>query len=99
MSLIAATGSSSRRKRRATDFDLDDVTTTTTSRPRVDNVSQVEIDSLQAELEHERSLRALDAKRFVQAQQRLEKQLEFSVQETQEAKSLMEEMEQSSEQH
>jgi mitotic spindle assembly checkpoint protein MAD1 len=60
---------------------------------------QCELESLQAELEHERSLRSLDAKRFVQSQQRLEKQLEFALQETKEAKALMEEMQQEQETH
>jgi DNA repair exonuclease SbcCD ATPase subunit len=63
------------------------------------DVLSVEVETLQAELEHERSLRALDAKRFLHTQQRLQKQLEFSVEETKEAKALMEEMRQEHDKH
>lgn len=51
-----------------------------------------EVDVVKAELEHERSLRALDGKRHMQAMARLEKQLQFALEETNDAKSLMEEM-------
>ncbi|KAL3916618.1 MAG: hypothetical protein SGILL_005095 [Bacillariaceae sp.] len=63
------------------------------------DVLSCEVETLQAELEHERSLRALDAKRFVQSQQRLEKQLDFALEETKEAKALMEEMREEQERH
>ena len=58
-----------------------------------------EVETLKAELEHERSLRALDAKRFQKEKQRLERQVEFAVEEAQEAKSLMEEEKLESERH
>ena len=62
-----------------------------TRRSRRDIIS-CELETIQAELEHERSLRSLDAKRFVQTKQRLEKQCEFAAEEAKESKALMEEM-------
>jgi len=59
----------------------------------------VELETLQAELEHERSLRALDAKRFVQGKQRLETQLRFAAEEVQEQKSLLEELREEHDRH
>ncbi|KAG7362101.1 mitotic checkpoint protein [Nitzschia inconspicua] len=55
------------------------------------DVLTCELETLQAELDHERSLRALDAKRFVQEKQRMEKQLQFAIEETQDANKLLEE--------
>lgn len=52
-------------------------------------VLQHQLDSLQAELDHERSLRALDQKRAQQEKQRLEKQVEFAVEEANEAKAML----------
>lgn len=69
-----------------------------TRRSRRDILS-CELETVQAELEHERSLRALDAKRFVQAKQRLQKQLEFAAEEVKESKSLMEELRDEHERH
>jgi len=59
----------------------------------------VEVETLQAELEHERSLRALDSKRFVQSKQRLEKQLRFAAEENLEQKSLLEELREEHDKH
>lgn len=69
-----------------------------TSRSRRDFFS-CEFETIQAELEHERSLRALDSKRFVQTKQRLEKQCELSAEEAKESKTLMEEMSEENERH
>lgn len=69
-----------------------------TRRSRRDVIS-CELETAQAELEHERTLRALDSKRFVQAKQRLEKQLEFAAEEMKESKALMEEMREENERH
>jgi len=62
-------------------------------------VLSCELETIQAELEHERSLRALDSKRFVQTKQRLEKRCEFALEEAKECKSLMEEMREENERH
>ena len=69
-----------------------------TRRSRRDIIS-CELETIQAELEHERSLRSLDAKRFVQTKQRLEKQCEFAAEEAKESKALMEEMREENERH
>ena len=73
------------------------VATTTARRP----VFSANLDAsvYKAELEHERSLRALDARRAAQAQQSLERQIEFAVEEAQLAKSLLEEERKQSELH
>mmetsp|Transcript_52399 Transcript_52399/g.126811 ORF Transcript_52399/g.126811 Transcript_52399/m.126811 type:complete len:691 (-) Transcript_52399:1138-3210(-) len=63
------------------------------------DVLSCELETAQAELEHERSLRLIDEKRFQQTKQRLEKQIEFAVEEAKEAKSLMEEMQVENERH
>jgi hypothetical protein len=60
---------------------------------------QSQVQDLQAALEHERSLRSLDQRRFQQTQARLERQVEFAVQEAQETKSLLEEARLESDQH
>ncbi len=62
-------------------------------------VLEAQLETLQAELDHERSLRALDQKRFQQTQQRLERQVEFAVEESKEAKVLMEELRDQSEEY
>lgn len=62
-----------------------------TQRARRDVLS-TQLETLQAELDHERSLRALDQKRFTQTQQRLERQVEFAAEEVKETKALMEEL-------
>ena len=69
-----------------------------TRRSRRDILS-CELETIQAELEHERSLRALDSKRFVQTKQRLEKQVEFAAEEIRDHKSLMEELREENERH
>lgn len=61
------------------------------------DVLTTQVETLQAELEHERSLRTLDQKRFAQSQQRLERKLDFVQEEAQEAKTLMEELREESE--
>ena len=58
---------------------------------------EAEIESLKSELEHERSLRELDHRRAQQAQQRLERQVQFATEETEELKHLMEEFRRESE--
>jgi hypothetical protein len=63
------------------------------------DVTTSELETIKAELEHERSLRALDAKRAQQLQQRLERQVEFAVEEAKEAKTLLEEIGDESENH
>ena len=63
------------------------------------DVLSCELETIQAELEHERSLRALDSKRFVQTKQRLEKQMEFAMEEAKDSKVLMEEMRDENERH
>ena len=63
------------------------------------DVLSCELETIQAELEHERSLRALDSKRFVQTKQRLEKQMEFAIEEAKDSKVLMEEMRDKNERH
>lgn len=62
-------------------------------------VLEAQLETLQVELDHERSLRALDQKRYQQVQQRLERQVEFAVEETKEAKALMEELRKESEEY
>lgn len=63
------------------------------------DVLSCELETFQGELEHERILRGLDCKRFQQTKARLEKQVEFAVEEAREAKALMEEMRQENERH
>lgn len=58
---------------------------------------ETELESLKSELEHERSLRELDQRRAQQAQQRLERQVQFATEEAEEAKLLMEEFRSESE--
>lgn len=69
-----------------------------TQRARRDVLS-TQLETLQAELDHERSLRGLDQKRFAQTQQRLERQVEFAVEEANEIKALMEELRDQSEEY
>lgn len=63
------------------------------------DVLSCELETAQAELEHERTLRLIGEKRFQQTKQRLEKQIEFAVEEAKEAKALMEEMRIENERH
>jgi hypothetical protein len=58
-----------------------------------------ELESLRAELEHERSLRQIDQRRAQQVKSRLERQLQFASEEAEEAKQLLEEVRISSEGH
>ena len=60
---------------------------------------QSELQDLKAALEHERSLRSIDQRRAQQAQARLERQVQFAVEEAQEAKSLLEDLREESEVH
>jgi len=69
------------------------------SRRSRQDILSCELETIQAELEHERSLRALDSKRFVQTKQRLEKQCEFAAEEVKESKALMEELREENERH
>ena len=55
-------------------------------------ISEQHLETVKAELEHERSLRLLDQKRFQQLQTRLEKQIEFAAQEASDATALLEEL-------
>jgi len=83
------------------------VTEPLAQRPRYNNTNHhhhrdivtTQLETLQAELEHERSLRALDQRRFGSTQQRLERQIQFAVEEANEAKTLMEEHKQKSEEY
>jgi hypothetical protein len=59
--------------------------------------SQQQLEMLQAELEHERSLRLLDQKRAQQVQQRLEKQVELAVEEASESQTLLDTVQSQSE--
>lgn len=63
------------------------------------DVLSTELETLKAELEHEQSLRALDAKRSLQQRQRLERQIEFAVEENQQTKAMMEALQSESERH
>jgi hypothetical protein len=63
------------------------------------DVLTTDLKTIKAELEHERSLRQLDAKRFQQVKQRLERQVEFAVEEAKEAKVMMDELREESERH
>jgi mitotic spindle assembly checkpoint protein MAD1 len=63
------------------------------------DVLSTDLETMKAELEHERSLRQLDAKRFQQVKQRLERQVEFAVEEAKEAKVMMDELREESERH
>ena len=60
---------------------------------------QSELEDLKAALEHERSLRTLDQRRAKQTQARLERQVQFAVEEGQEVKSLLEDLREESEVH
>jgi mitotic spindle assembly checkpoint protein MAD1 len=91
----ALTTSSSSRKR---NLVLTSSTEPASQRARRDILS-TQLETLQAELDHERSLRALDQKRFASTQQRLERQIQFAVEEAKEAKALMEELRQQSEEY
>jgi hypothetical protein len=59
--------------------------------------SQQQLEMLQAELEHERSLRLLDQKRAQFVQQRLEKQVELAVEEASESQTLLDTVQSQSE--
>jgi hypothetical protein len=63
------------------------------------DVLACELETVQGELEHERILRGLDFKRFQQTKARLEKQVEFAMEEARESKALMEEMREENERH
>jgi len=63
------------------------------------DILSCELETIQAELEHERSLRAIDCKRFAQTKQRMQKQMEFSIEEAKDSKVLMEEMREENEHH
>lgn len=63
------------------------------------DITSSEYETLKAELEHERSLRAIDQKKFKQTQLRLERQVEFAVEDAKEAKRLLEEVREASERH
>jgi len=59
--------------------------------------SQQQLETLQAELEHERSLRLLDQKRAQQVHQRLEKQVGLAIEEADESKALLDTVQSQSE--
>jgi len=63
------------------------------------DILSCELETIQAELEHERSLRAIDSKRFAQTKQRMQKQMEFAIEEAKDSKVLMEEMREENEHH
>ena len=65
-----------------------DAASGTNKRTRImDLFSHHQIETLQAELEHERNMRAMDQQRFEQAKKRLEKQVELAVDQAQEAQA------------
>jgi hypothetical protein len=68
-----------------------------TARTSATFFSQQQLEMLQAELEHERSLRLLDQKRAQQVQQRLEKQVELAVEEASESQTLLDTVQSQSE--
>eukprot|EP00934_Nitzschia_sp_Nitz4_P005433 Nitzschia sp. Nitz4//scaffold61_size107673//84740//86752//NITZ4_004250-RA/size107673-processed-gene-0.197-mRNA-1//-1//CDS//3329555755//5423//frame0 len=68
--------------------DLDAIDEPLAQRSRRD-VLTTQLETLQATLDHERQLRDLDKKKFSQTQQRLERKLQFAMEEAQEAKTLM----------
>lgn len=59
----------------------------------------LQVKALQQQLDHERSLRLLDAKKAQQMQQRLERQIQFAVEEANEYKSMLTDFQQESENH
>lgn len=75
----------------ATDAAMEEEEEPALQRPRHQDVLSTQLETLQAELEHERSLRMLDQKRFATTRQRLERQVQFAVEETKESKTLLEE--------
>lgn len=77
----------------------DSASTAKRSRLSHSSVLENEIASLKAELEHEQSLRELDNKRSQQLKARLERQIDFATEETEEAKQMLEELRQSSQNH
>jgi hypothetical protein len=97
MSSSLTTGSRSRK--RSVSKGEGDVESSPPLRRARRDVLSCELETIQAELEHERSLRALDSKRFVQTKQRLEKQMEFAIEEAKDSKVLMEEMREENERH
>jgi hypothetical protein len=92
---LSSSSSSSSRKRNLV-LPPSSSTEPATQRARRDVLS-TQLGTLQAELDHERSLRVLDQKRFASTQQRLERQIQFAVEEATEAKTLMEELRKQSE--
>jgi hypothetical protein len=63
------------------------------------DVLSTELATLQAELEHEQSLRQLEAKRFEKEFKRQQKKLDLALEEATEAQTLLEEIQQESEHH
>jgi hypothetical protein len=61
--------------------------------------AQSELEDLKAALEHERSLRSLDQRRAQQIQTRLERQVQFAVEQAQDAKTLLEDLREESDLH
>lgn len=61
--------------------------------------ARMEIEALRAELEHERSLRALEARRAQQTRVRLEQHLDLAAKEAKETKAVLEETQRESEIH
>jgi len=55
---------------------------------------QQQVETFQLEIEHERTLRLLDQKRFRQNEQRLEKQMELAKQDADQAKALLDQLQQ-----
>ena len=91
-----------RRKRSSSSATADDPIDSSLeppSRRARRDILLTEKNAVEAELEHERSLRALDSKRFVLTTQRLEKQMEFAMQEAKDSKLLMEGLREENERH
>ena len=80
--------SSSKRPLEITQQPLTATDVSGNKRTRImDLFSQHQIETLQAELEHERNMRTMDQQRFEKAKKRLEKQVELAVDQAQEAQA------------
>mmetsp|Transcript_18098 Transcript_18098/g.27979 ORF Transcript_18098/g.27979 Transcript_18098/m.27979 type:complete len:710 (-) Transcript_18098:114-2243(-) len=70
-----------------------------TAAPLPSNLDQIEVQSLRAELEHERSLRTLDKRRAEQHKKRLESRLKLAAEEAEQNKLELDELREETDQH
>lgn len=85
--------------RSLTKRSLEEAPSSLAKRSRSDKMSLIvehHLQALQAELEHERSMRSIDQKRAAQLQTRLEKQVAFAVEEADQAKATLEQVQEES---